>query len=315
MDFIDLQAVDAVGPLKAAHYPFPRAEQLHGALSWCLSDYAAKAASHSDFEARGILVTGQSRVGKTREIKRLVAKFNAANVQMPNCGPARIVHCILSGKVTWKDLGVKTLEALGYPLEGRRTQTYIWDMVIEQARRQNVIGIHYDECQHVFTEDGAKTNRIFLDSFKTLLKDSRWPLVLILSGVPALEKHINQEEQLRFLLRPVHFDLIKPVADIEELNGLAYSYADKAGIAFDTLSNVDFFERLCFASMNRWGLAIELVIEALTICKMSGSDACTIDHFCEAFTRIHGLRSGFSPFTVTDYRDCFDQDSLFDRLP
>jgi hypothetical protein len=41
-----------------------------------------------------------------------------------------------------------------------------------------------------------------------LLKDSRWPLVLILSGIPALDDHIAREEQFARLLRPVHFDSI-----------------------------------------------------------------------------------------------------------
>ena len=35
----------------------------------------------------------------------------------------------------------------------------------------NVIGIHFDECQHVFSEKDGRTNSIILDSLKTLLRD------------------------------------------------------------------------------------------------------------------------------------------------
>ena len=48
---------------------------------------------------------------------------------------------------------------------------------------------------HIFAQTGESTNRHILDSFKTLLKDSRWPMMLILSGVPDLAQHIQKEEQ------------------------------------------------------------------------------------------------------------------------
>ena len=84
------------------------------------------------------------------------------------------------------------------------------EKVVDQGRRQNMIGIHFDECQHVFSEKDGRTNSIIRDSLKTLLKDSRWPLILILSGIPALATHVQREEQLARLLRPVHFDEIIP---------------------------------------------------------------------------------------------------------
>lgn len=318
--FIDMTAVTVASPLKAAHYPFARSKELHEGLSWCMTDYYAKAATGMEFEARGLLVTGRSRVGKTREIRRLVSTFNSSDTAMPDGRPARIINCTLSGRMNWKDLGMKTLAALGYPTEGRRTQNHIWDMVLNQAKRQGVVGIHYDECQHMFSDTGDATNRVVLDSFKTLLKDPKWPLVLILSGVPDLAKHIERDQaseerkQLRFLLRPIHFEVIEPKRDIEDLNALAYTYADKARLDFDSLSNIDFLERLSHACSYRWGLVIEMIIEAFTIARLSGSQEVTVEHFSKAFSAIHGLPIGFSPFTIEDYRSSFDADSLLDLL-
>ena len=57
---------------------------------------------------------------------------------MPDGRPARIVECVLSGRVTWKDLGIRTLDALEYPLSTSRTQNYIWEKVLHQARDQGV---------------------------------------------------------------------------------------------------------------------------------------------------------------------------------
>ncbi|WP_435164792.1 ATP-binding protein [Falsirhodobacter sp. 1013] len=322
-DFIDMAAVKVAAPLKAVYYPFARAEALHGTIKSCLTDYYMKADVGAAFEARGVLVTGKSRSGKTRELQHLIQKVNEAQIMMPSGLPARIVKCTLPARMNWKELGLKTLTALGYPGEGsRRTTNAIWQMVRDQAKRQGVIGIHYDEAQHMFSDTGNAANRVVLDSFKAVMKEADWPLMIILSGVPSLKTHIEtdhaseERKQLRFLLTPVHFELIRPKApeDIHELNTLAYTYADKAGIDFDPLSNVDFFERLSHACAYRWGLVIEMMIEAFTICKVAGETTIGIGHFVEAFSRIHGIPNGYTPFTVDDYMDSFDPDNLLRLL-
>jgi hypothetical protein len=318
--FVDMMAVAVSAPLKAAHYPFRRGKDLEDALKMRMTDYYAKAVSGTSFEASGLLVTGKSRVGKSRELNRLISRFNASDTLMPDGRPGRIISCSLWGRTTWRELGNTTLEALGYPAEGRRDQTYIWREVLRQAKREGVVGIHYDECQHMFTDTGEAANRVVLDSFKALLKERTWPMVLILSGVPELAKHIEKDRptedrrQLRFLLTPIHFEMINPSEDIPELNALAYSYAEKAGICFDDLSNMDFFQRLIHGCAYRWGLVIEMMIEAFTICVLTGDANVSINHFVEAFSRIYGLTPGFSPFLMPDYRESFDPDRLMDML-
>ncbi|MCZ7676391.1 MAG: ATP-binding protein [Roseovarius sp.] len=228
--FVRTDVVNISKPLKDAHFEFPRGEELFRAMSWCTTDYYTKALSGNPFEARGILVIGESRQGKSHEIRKLLEQFNDGSVVMPDGRPAKILHCILSGKVTWKDLGVRILNLLGYKLKGRRTQADIWEMVIKYAKLQGVVGIHFDECQHVFTDDGQRTNQQILDSFKTLLKESRWPLMLILSGIPSLAVQVAKEEQLAHLLRTVRFDNInlERESDMEELLQLTYSYSEKS---------------------------------------------------------------------------------------
>jgi hypothetical protein len=187
-------------------------------------------------------------------------------------------------------------------------------MVIKHAKLQGVVGIHFDECQHVFTEDGGRTNQQILDSFKALLKDSRWPLMLILSGIPSLAKYVAVEEQLARLLRTVRFrdiDLSQKI-DMEELLNLAYSYAESAGLDFSPLSNVDFLERLAFACCNRWGLVIEMLIEAFTRAKVLDEEVWSKAHFSYAFAKGYSTPIGYSPFTMPNYQDSFDQARLIE---
>jgi hypothetical protein len=321
MNFIDQKTVELASPLKQVHYAFPRAKELRERLIDCVTDYSIKAAIGNHFEARGMLITGPSRVGKTEETKKILKEFNASKTLMPDGRPARIVDCVLSGRVTWKDLGLRTLDALGYPLSTSRTQNYIWEKVLQQAKDQGVIGIYYDECQHVFAPK-ATSNRIFLDSFKSMMKESRWPFMLMLSGVPSLSGYIREEEQLFELLDPISFDPIAlgkksdPLKDPDmlELNKLVFAYADHAAVDFEDLADFDFLERLDFACASRWGLVIEVMIAALVLFKKSGDKKCTVKHFDKVYAKRSGLPIGFSPFVAPDYRNMFDSKKILAML-
>jgi hypothetical protein len=309
-----MELVNARMPLKAAHFPFDRGTKLDKAMTDCITDYYIKASIGGRFEARGIVVVGESRQGKSTEIDKMLMQFNDGTTLMPDGRPVKIVSCLLSGNVTWKSLGVEILDVLGYPLRGHHPQSDIWRQVRKIANLQGVVGIHFDECQHVFTEKDSATNHKILDSFKSLLKDPRWPLMLIFSGVPTLAEQIGKEEQLALLLQKVSFDGIdlSRKSDLDELVQLVFSYGDRAQLEFDDFAMVDFMERLAFAGCQRWGLVIELLIEAFGLALLKGDKVCKTDHFSEAFSHITSAPLGYSPFTMPNYRDHFDQGKLLE---
>lgn len=314
MSFVNNDLAARTSALQAAHYGFPRGERLREAMSWALTDYYGKRSLSKPFEARGLLVTGPSRIGKSTEIRKLLCEVNDGSTLMPDGRPAKIASVILNGSLTWKDLGMHTLNnGLHYPATGRLTQRQVWDRVLVQAKLQGVIGIHYDECQHIFS-NSADARAKTLDSFKSLLKQSEWPLVLILSGVGSLVHHIVSEEQLAYLLKPVTFKAISKSStdDLQELHALCHAYAAKASIEFGTLASRDFYERLATACALRWGLVVELLIEALVLAGQQKSIHMTRKHFCEAFTSRLELRPGYSPFSIDDYEVLFTPEKIFE---
>ena len=138
--------------------------------------------------------------------------------------------------------------------------------------------------------------------------------MLILSGVDSLVHHITSEEQLAYLMRPVSFGEIalhRP-EDLSELVSLCHAYADKAGLDFAGLNVRDFYERLTCACANRWGLVIELLIDAFVIALDRGVTEPGPQHFCLAFTRRTGLREGYSPFSIDSYEKLFEAQKIFD---
>ncbi|WP_138924576.1 AAA family ATPase [Sulfitobacter sp. BSw21498] len=310
MSFVNRERIALLTELKAPHFEFPREAKLRSAFERCVEEYLT-AQQIGGLEVRGLLVTGQSRIGKSRELNSLIRKFNESETLMPNGRPAKIVSCLLSGQVTFKDLGIKTLRALGYDLHRTRTQEYIWKRVVDQAERQGVIGVHYDECQHVFI-DGAKSNKIFLDSFKSMMKERHWPMMLILSGVPTLSNYIRSYEQLEKLVDPVHFDEIRLKRDSDQLVKLLYCYADRVEMNIDELVTPDFLARLDHACSHRWGLVIELLIKTLVEVKLSGKNELEVNDFAVQFAAKTGTLMRSSPFTAPDFLTAFDSQRLFE---
>ncbi|MGB1264729.1 MAG: ATP-binding protein [Nereida ignava] len=317
MSFIDADDVDALKTLKSAHYNFPRAEKLRQDMKWMITDYYAKSSLDQPFEARGLVVTGPSRIGKSKEIRRLLTEVNDGSTILPDGRPAKIVTVVLKGLLTWKDLGIHTLtEGLKYPAEGRMTQREVWERVVWQAREQGVVGIHYDECQHVFPKVVSESRAMILDSFKSLLKQPEWPLMLILSVINTLMDYINSEEQLAYLLRPVKFREISTRApnDLQEINNICHAYAAKVELDVSKLASRDFYQRLCCACANRWGLVIEMIIDALIIATQRGDGFVETADFCQAFTHKAGLGAGYSPFSIDEYQSLFQETQIFDLL-
>lgn len=310
MSYVDMGKVAISQPLRAAHFELPRATVLQDAFKRCVTDYYMSR-DIGGKEARGLIITGHSRVGKSHETAKLLADFNQSETLMPDGRPGKIVSCVLSGRVTWKDLGIKTLNSLGYKIKRSNSQFYIWERVADQVEGQGVIGIHYDECQHVFSE-GASTNRIFLDSFKAMMKETRWPLMLIISGVPILTKFVQPYEQLWELLDPVHFETIHIKHDIALLNSLLFAFADKADVDIEGLSTQDFLERINHACSNRWGLVIELAIETFVRCRMAGKTKVGVKDFAEVFAQKTGTPLKHSPFTAPDFQEIFDPVKLLE---
>lgn len=101
---------------------------------------------------------------------------------------------------------------------------------------------------------------------------------------------------------------------MEEMNNLCFAYGDNGDVNFGPLATKDFYERLAFACANRWGLVIELTIEALALCRMDDRKDISISYFEKAFAKKSRLSLRFSPFSVDDYREAFSEAQLFEFL-
>lgn len=333
--FIIPSLVDLNEGLAQRHFPLCRAEKLETAFTKLFSRHLGRLRSGKSFEARSLLVTGLSGSGKTVEITDMLDRFNESAVLLPDGKPARFACCVLGAKGTWKDLGRKTLQALGYPITSntRKTQFEIWDLVIKQAKLQGIIGIHYDEAQHIMRGKSDKDVEAVLDAFKGLMKVEKnvtkggetfmlshdWPLMLILSGVPELGDYVQREGQLDRLMTRIEFGEVdlnsmagNPARDYETLNEIVGSYAISAGLDVDAdLPTGDFLHRLATAGAFRWGLVIDMVVDAVALAVVRGKGTLERLDFVEAWCDKTGMNELATPFTHDSYERMFRRDKPF----
>lgn len=320
--FIIPEIADLAEQVSHRHFPLARATDLQTAFAKIFSRHLGSLRGGRPFESECLVVTGLSGSGKTKEIRDLLRRFKESAAALPSGQPARIVECILDAKGGWKDLNRKTLKAIGYPISdsSRLTQSALGDKVTSVARAHGVIGVHYDEAQHLFRGKSENDVRIILDAFKTMTKSSEWPLMLFLSGVPELADYVSQEFQLFRLKEHIEFTDIEldpdeqgaSAKDYTVIHEIVSSYAIRAGVTIEaSIGSVDFYHRLATAAAFRWGLLIELTFKATQEAAMGSTRVLSRDDFVTAWARKANCNAMSTPFTLDAYATIFRREKPF----
>lgn len=313
-DFVLEAVAQASESYNGRIFPLPRAENLKLEFSKLFSRHLGHLRGGHYFEGEVLLVTGSSGAGKTTELEKLMREFNKDRILLPNGSAAQIPLCLLDRKGTWKDLGRNTLVSMGYPLSdgARVTQAQIARRITQQGELQGVIGVWYDEAQHVLARKSDVALEEVLDCFKTMLKGPEWPMLLILSGVPELAGYIPKFEQLARKVTHVSFEDINFEEDAETINDVVGSYALEAELVVaDQLVTGDFLHRLVTAGAFRWGLVFDMINMAITNALTRQSDELTNEHFVEAWVSKTGMSRAATPFTHSSYVTMFRRDRPF----
>lgn len=296
------------------HYQFNRSQELQTSLAQIFSRHLGNLEGGGRFETEGLLVTGESGSGKSKEVGHLVEKFNDSKAILPSGETAKIASCLLDGKSGWKGLGKKSAKAIGYHIDekARNTQDRIWEKFALQAKLQGYVGIHYDEAQHIFRKKSEAESLAILDSFKTLLKSQDWPLILIFTGVEELAGYIESEPQLFRLMTTHHFSDITLSEDFQTIHEVVGSYAidGKIEVAVD-LAGEDFYKRLATSAAFRWGLLIKITSDAIASARLKGAERLDVEHFIDAWVNKTQMPRFVTPFTHDSYETMFRRDNPF----
>jgi hypothetical protein len=315
--FLIEEIADTAQTFNGRLFPLQRAEKLQSEFAKLFSSHLGCIRSGEYFESEVLVVTGKSGSGKTAEIESMMKRFNASNIALPSGRNARMVSKELDRKGGWKDLGKKSLHAMGYPIQDktRHTQTTLWERVATQGKLQGVVAINYDEVQHILAGKEGLALEEVLDSFKSILKSKTWPFLLVLSGVPELADKLETFEQLFRKVTHVTFDDLDYDEDASTIHEMLSSYTIEARLdVADDLNTNDFIHRLATAGAFRWGMVCQLVIMAIGDAKAMHSAQLSRENFVNVWADKTKTNKLATPFTHESYDTIYRCSNIFKQF-
>lgn len=291
--------------LRNMYFHMSRAEDLDRLFKAAADDYDSGVLTGQLFEASCLTIVGESNSGKTEEIRHAMSRLQESCPTL-ECGrDVQSVSIFLDGETTWKSLGIKILEQVGYHMSPRKTEHEIWSRVRLQLKTQGYWIVHIDECQHMFETLGEKDTKKVVNSIKTLIKNPDWPVVVVLSGIPELLPKVNFDPQLRNLTSAYHMRPLDPLSDhdLNEVDTAFYHYAEARGVDIDGIRDEDTYQRMCYAHGNHFGLIFKFMVDVFANIE-DEQGALDISWLADRYAAKTGCVPGHNPFIREDYQMC-----------
>lgn len=231
----------------------------------------------------GFVISGESGSGKTRAMERALVN----NPAFPGYGVpgARciFVSVLAPSPCTLAQLGNATLEALGYATEKPLRENEAWKRVRGLLKKRRVLFLHYDDVHNILQRAiNAKEKKKIQATFRNLLISAEWPVQLVLSGITETLDLFKDDRQLKRRMRYIPFDSLTD-RDVEQMRGIVENFAEIAKLKFTERPGSMLIERLCHASAYQFGLAIELLIDAIKDALEREGKRLGIEHFIASY--------------------------------
>lgn len=267
-------------------------------------------------EHKGGALIGPSGAGKSRMVEKAIADFHklAEETGGREFGH-HIVSVIVPGRATPKETAAEILKALGYPLKNARDEEYLFNRVRDLLKLERVAGLHLDEVQDAGRHKTKVAKDEFTKRFRNMTQDKDWPVCLFVSATLEGRELINHDSTLARRLRPIEIRPITPESDGKKLREairtllLQSGVVDQAGL----IANDEFMQILMHAAAYRFGLAIEITIEAIGEAIFDGVEALELDHFAGAYFTRTNNDDDLNPFMTPHWRG-IDTTKVMDRM-
>ena len=294
-----------VQELRAAYVPTDAYNRLDDYFCSQLDQRRADMADGTISKVRGIALIGQSGSGKTSAMRELVLRNGHAISADPSQELCEFIGLQVPSPATMKFVGAATLQALGYPLKRDKSGSVIWDMVKQQLCFRQTLFLHLDEAQDLARFQTDKERQSVVNTLKSLMENSRWPVGLILTGTPELKSIINQDPQLARRLYPLEIERLNEFLHVGPVIELVKRYAGRARIEIaPELMNEEFARRLMHAADYEFGLLAELIVQSISDALFeSGMDVVLVpSHFAEVFRKRSAAVDGLNPFIAENFK-------------
>lgn len=291
----ELTLEDKVELTESIYIGYPRFDALLKKIKFC-HEYSCVSA-----EPECLLVTGPTGAGKTTLLKQYARKFPREVTETRTKVPVLIAT--IPSPATHKSMVQKLLFELDDPAPGTGTTTSALTIRLYNFLKDcGVELIVLDELQHFIDRDSLKVLQTVSDWLKTLLVDTKIPIVLL--GLPESENVINANPQLsrrfahRHSLEPFSFDTQEKMDEFRK-----FLFALDKQLPFQEhsgLSAVDMAARIYYATDGVVGYVMKLIRKATYLGLLQGRQKLDMDVLAEAFEQhIHSDKpiKNYNPFT------------------
>jgi hypothetical protein len=265
-------------------------------------------------EQKGAALIGPAGTGKSRMADTVIMNYEAvAEATGGREFGSKIVSTIVPGRASIKDTLREILRQMGYPCEANRDEDYLTQRVLAQFEGQRVAALHLDEVQDSGRYATSDSMRMFSKKFRNLMQHRRWPVCLILTATLEGREFINHDQTLTRRLRPIEILPMSHPQDAQLLRSSAATLVHRAGLADGGLFDVpEFLEILMHASAYRFGIAMEMTIEAIDEAMSGGDHEIGLDHFAGAYYLRMNCDDEINPF-ISPYWKAIDTTTAMDR--
>lgn len=293
-----------VQQLRQLYIPRPEFKKLESCFQKHIEQRRADEADGVAFKARGLMLVGQSGSGKTTAIRELIRKYSTTIATDPENEFCEYIGLQVPSPATMKFVGAATLRALGYPYSGNKQGPAIWDMVKVQLKLRGTKFLGYDEAQDLARYQTEKERQSVVNTLKSLMENSVWPVGLVLSGMPDLKTIVNQDAQLARRVDPIEISRLHITRDVTPVLMMVQKYASRAQIAIDeSIKHEEFAKRLMHSADYQFGLLAEITVLAISHALLTegARTRLRIRHFADVFAERNGADDWMNIFLAEDF--------------
>ncbi|MEP3346761.1 MAG: TniB family NTP-binding protein [Litoreibacter sp.] len=293
-----------VQALRKLYIPRPEFNKLDVCFQKHIEQRRADEADGEAFRARGLMLVGQSGSGKTTAIRELIRKHSTLITTDSSLEFCEYIGLQVPSPATMKFVGAATLRALGYPYSGNKQGPAIWDQVKVQLKLRGTKFLGFDEAQDLARYQTDKERQSVVNTLKSLMENSVWPVGLVLSGMPDLKHIVNQDAQLARRLDPVEIGRLHSIRDVGPVIKIVKKYAARGRMDTDeSVQSEAFAMRLMHAADYQFGLLAEIIVLAVSHALFSEGGDATLEmsHFSDVYAERNGADDWMNIFIADDY--------------
>jgi len=251
-------------------------------------------------EGRALVVVGQSGAGKTTTLSRAFHNHPAfSNFGNPDCP---LISVRVPKPSSLKDVGILLLVELGFPMSADRKLRIVWAKVRERLELLNVRIIHMDEIQNITSTANVIEVDLINDTIKSLLNDTRYPVCLVLSGLPEIAPFLSKDRQIGRRCQFIAFQQIGP-NDFDSMSRALIGLAKTADLEVSPNTTHDLIPRLAHAALYQMGIAIEIMQDAIDQTLKTKKSIVTIEEFATAYAQRNFCMAAENPFLARNWAE------------